>query len=118
MNQEIRVIGAKTFVLTDGCFVDTAFDPGKMQAEAIPFVGIRYLALMDEHPDWGRYLALGDRVIFVIEDQAYEITPGTPEREPARAPASDELSGVTEPGLSAGLWEQIGDWWRDFWASN
>jgi hypothetical protein len=34
-----------------------------------------YFALLEAHPELGEYFALGDRVIVVLEDVAYEVTP-------------------------------------------
>lgn len=71
----IKQVGGKTFVLTNGAWVDTAFDAKKMKPEVIKFGSNRYFKLLTERPEIGRYLALGDRVTVVLEGKAYAIEP-------------------------------------------
>ena len=63
----LRHAGAKTFVLQDGVWVDTAFDPDGMEPEGVDFGSELYYDLLAEWPEWGEYLALGGRVIFVVD---------------------------------------------------
>ena len=63
----LRHAGTKTFVLQDGVWVDTAFDPDAMDPERVDFGSELYYELLAERPEWGDYLALGERVIFVVE---------------------------------------------------
>lgn len=65
-----RAVGDKTFVLTAGVWIDTAYAPG-MPAETVAIGSARYLQLLQEHREWGRYLALGLRVTLVYEGRAY-----------------------------------------------
>lgn len=66
--------GDKTFRLVDGKYVDTAWD-GKQQPTRIEAFSDAYFDLIAEHADVAKYLALGERVLFVIEGKAYEIAP-------------------------------------------
>jgi Ca-activated chloride channel family protein len=83
----VRHVGAKTFVLEDGMWMDTAFDPEAMRTEKVGFGSEAYFELLAARPAWGDYLALGDRVIFVAgtggTTVAYEIVVG--EGEPIEA---------------------------------
>ena len=74
--QALRQVGDKTFLLSNGIWVDTTFDATKMTAEALAFGSERYFDLLAAHPEIGRYLALGDRVTVVVEGKAYAISPG------------------------------------------
>jgi Ca-activated chloride channel family protein len=73
----VRHAGSKTFVLRDGVWIDTTFNPDTMSAEQIPLGSQAYFDLLAARPGWGEYLALGERLIFVAETgttlTAYEI---------------------------------------------
>lgn len=69
----IRTTGSKTFLLQDGVWIDTTFDPSRQQAEAVEFLSDTYFELLEAAPRLGSYLALGPRVIVVYEGIAYEI---------------------------------------------
>jgi Ca-activated chloride channel family protein len=73
----VRHAGAKTFVLQRGVWIDTAFNPETMTTERIGFGSDAYFDLLAARPSWGDYLALGERVIFVVDEDggatAYEI---------------------------------------------
>lgn len=71
----IRTVNDKTFILQDGVWVDTSFQPDVMTTTQVPFLSDAYFALLDLHPLMGDYLALGERVIVVIEGVAYEVVP-------------------------------------------
>jgi hypothetical protein len=70
----IQTVGDKTFILQDGVWTDTTFDPDNMVTQKFVFLSDGYFNLLNSLPQIGEYLALGDRVIFVIDDIAYEIT--------------------------------------------
>ncbi len=70
----LQAIGDKTFLLRDGVWTDTQFDPSKMATKKIEFGSDAYFALGANNPDWGKYLALGSRVIVVLSGTPYEIT--------------------------------------------
>ena len=64
-------MGDKTFVLQAGAWLDTQFDTATMQAEAVVFGSERYFQLLSQHPEIGRYLALGERVTLVLDGKPY-----------------------------------------------
>jgi Ca-activated chloride channel family protein len=70
----IQSVGDQTFLLRNGVWTDTQFDPSKMTPTKIEFNSDAYFALLANHPDWGKYLALGSRVIVVVNGAPYEIT--------------------------------------------
>jgi Ca-activated chloride channel family protein len=87
----VKYVGDKTFVLNNGVWIDTIFDPDKMQAVAVSFGSDDYFALLAAHPDWGRYFALGDHIIAVLDGTAYEVREGDapPLDVPAAEPTAD-----------------------------
>ncbi len=70
----IQTVGDKTFLLQDGVWTDTTFDPDTMETQKIAFLSDEYFALLDSQPELGDYFALGDRVIVVVDGTAYEVT--------------------------------------------
>jgi Ca-activated chloride channel homolog len=70
----IQTVKGKTFLLQNGVWTDTTFDPDTMETSKVVFLSDEYFALLDTLPEIGDYLALGERVIVVIEGTAYEIT--------------------------------------------
>jgi hypothetical protein len=74
--QIVRLVGSKTFLLQDGVWLDTAFDPSRMETVKVGFGSDEYFDLLAVRPEWGAYFALGERVIFVGEGTAYEVVEG------------------------------------------
>ena len=74
--QVVRLVRSKTFKLQDGVWTDTAFDPSRMSTTQVGFGSDGYFDLLAARPEWGPYFALGERVIFVAEETAYEVVTG------------------------------------------
>jgi Ca-activated chloride channel family protein len=72
----VKYVGDKTFVLHNGVWTDTLFDPDKMTPVQVSFGSDDYFDLIAARPEWGRYFALGDHVIVVLEGTAYEVREG------------------------------------------
>jgi Ca-activated chloride channel family protein len=70
----IQTVGVKTFILRDGVWTDTTFQPDTMETEKVEFLSDAYFALLSEKPEIGPYLAIGERVIVVLDGTAYEVT--------------------------------------------
>lgn len=73
--QPLRYVGDRTFVWRDGMWMDTRYDADTMTPHQVAFLSDAYFALLDLDPQIGEFLALGERVLFVWEGQAYEIVP-------------------------------------------
>ncbi len=71
--QTVRTVGDRTFVWRDGVWIDTTYNPDEMTTEKIVFLSDDYFALLDADERVAEFYALGDRVIFVLDGQAYEI---------------------------------------------
>ena len=87
--QVVRPVGSKTFVLQDGVWTDTVFDPSQMSTTQVGFGSQAYFDLLAGCPAWGAYFALGERVIFVAEGTAYEVVEG--EAGPVEAPPAQTV---------------------------
>ncbi|NLG26608.1 MAG: VWA domain-containing protein [Chloroflexi bacterium] len=109
--EQVRYVGAKTFVLRDRVWTDTTWDPTKLQPEPVPFAGERYYQLVRANPSWGRYLALGPEVILVQDDHAYQIVPNdartAPPHEAQSTPAPAYTTATPEPRGDRSLWEWL-----------
>ncbi|MFQ5578360.1 MAG: hypothetical protein ACE5G8_15365, partial [Anaerolineae bacterium] len=89
----VTVAGDRAFILRDGVWTDTTFDPDKMTPVTLPFASSEFMDVLSAHPETARYFALGDEVIVVIDDAAYQTIPPdettlSPEPAPTAAPAS------------------------------
>ncbi len=80
-----RVVGDRSFILRDGTWTDTRYLEG-MAVQQVLFASPRYFQLLEEHPDWGRCLALGSDVLIVAEGQAYHLGPQGDSQRVARQP--------------------------------
>jgi Ca-activated chloride channel family protein len=109
----VKYVGDKTFVLHQGVWTDTTYDPDQMTPIPVGFGGDDYFALVAARPEWGRYFALGDHVIVVLDGTAYEIregeapavdppvpAPTTPSESNDR-PADDETANLFEKIVQA-----------------
>ena len=91
---EVKHVGDKAFVLYDGVWTDTLYEPDRMETAKVGFGTDGYFDLLAARPEWGKYFALGQHVIVVLEGQAYEVTEG--DYEPA-LPVLSPVEGPTEP---------------------
>lgn len=70
---KVKHVGDKAFLLQDGVWTDTTFVPEKMTTTKIAFGSAQYFDLLKQHPEWSKYAAVGEKVIFVVDGKAYEI---------------------------------------------
>ncbi len=80
----VITIGSKAFVLRDGVWTDTTFDPDRMTTTPLPFPSDEFLTFLTEQPEAAPYFGLGERVIVVIDGVAYETVEGEVETIPDR----------------------------------
>ncbi|MBC7223711.1 MAG: VWA domain-containing protein [Anaerolineae bacterium] len=126
---QVRVVGPKTFVLQEGAWVDTAFDPARTQPTPVPFGGDAYFRLLAEEPALGPYFALGQEVVVVWKGRVYRVVasgeeatlqveapspiPTATARPPATTPTPSPSSTPTPQGDPwQALWEAILAWLR------
>ena len=77
----VKTAGSRIFVLSNGVWTDTAFDPDKMQTVKVPFLSDDYFILAQSQPELGAAFALGDQVIVFFAGVAYEVV-GVDEQVP------------------------------------
>jgi Ca-activated chloride channel family protein len=93
-HEQVKYMGDKTFVLRQGVWTDTAFDPESIKTTSLPFGGEQYFKLLRDHPEWGVYFSLGEQLIVVLDVTAYEVVGSAAPPEPIPAPTpvySDNL---------------------------
>jgi Ca-activated chloride channel family protein len=73
---EVKHVGDKAFVLHDGVWTDTRYEPDRMETARVGFGTEGYFDLLATRPEWGKYFALGQHVIVVLEGRVYEVTEG------------------------------------------
>ena len=73
VSDEIKTVGEKSFLLKNGIWTDTTFNPDAMSPRRIVFGSDDYFALIVAHPDWGRHFSVGRQVIVVLDGQAYQV---------------------------------------------
>jgi Ca-activated chloride channel family protein len=97
--QTVRIIGSKTFVYSDGAWVDTAFDPDKTETVQVAFLSDDYFKLIQASPELGSAFALGGHVIAVSSGTAYEVVDEGASLPPLDLPATPtpEMSVQDKP---------------------
>jgi Ca-activated chloride channel family protein len=71
----VKIVGSRTFLFSNGVWIDTAFDPTAMTATKVEFASDDYFTLLAARPELSAPFALGSRVIAFADDgSAYEVT--------------------------------------------
>jgi Ca-activated chloride channel family protein len=74
--RSVKYVGAKAFFLQGGIWMDSLFEPERMDPVLIEFGSSAYYEFLEARPSWGKYFALGQEVIFVDGEEVYQITTG------------------------------------------
>ena len=95
----IRIAGDHTFIQQDGVWLDTTYDPQTMTTVKVSFLSTEYFQLAAARPDVAAALALGDRVIVLVDGVAYEVTTelvtgDVPLPDPVTPPVVTEVVGT------------------------
>jgi hypothetical protein len=99
--QQVQVVGDRAFVLRNDVWTDTTFDPTRMSTTKLPFGSDAFFKLLADHPEAGRYFAIGERVIVMIDGTAYEtVTSG--ESVPVSEATPSDLPTSSAPPDNAG----------------
>ncbi len=88
VSQTVRMAGARTFVLSDGVWMDTTFDPDKMKTQKVAFLSPDYFKLAQSRAGISAALALAERVIVMVDGKAYEVVAEGEKTDPIQIPAS------------------------------
>jgi Ca-activated chloride channel family protein len=73
---KVRTIGSRTFIHSDGKWIDTRFDPEQMKTKEVVFLSDQYFLIAKERPELADAFALGTRVIVLSGDEVYEVVEG------------------------------------------
>ena len=99
--QQLQIVGDKTFILKDGAWTDTQFDPTQMQTIKVGFASDDYFKLLDARPDLGAAFALGSHIIVVIDGKAYEVEEGATSTGPIEIPPTQAPQPTSQPAVNA-----------------
>ncbi|MBU1486755.1 VWA domain-containing protein [bacterium] len=69
----IKHVGAKTFYLQDGVWVDSKYKEGR-EVKEVKYLSQEYLDLLRRKPEIGRYFALSKNIIVLFEGEYYRVT--------------------------------------------
>jgi Ca-activated chloride channel family protein len=113
--EQLKVVGDRSFVLRDGVWIDSGYQEGA-DTNKIGFGSDEYYDVLAQRPDWGSFFALGERVIFLSDGQAYEVSEGDfpavdvpdeppvqPDTPPSEQPSVDDGDGFPVVPVAAGL---------------
>ena len=94
---QMRTIDDKTFLLRDGVWTDTQYRED-MKTVDVGFGSADYFALLAARPEWGKYFAVGEKVIVLLDGVAYRVAEGTfPHCHPGHAGAHATGSHPVQP---------------------
>jgi Ca-activated chloride channel homolog len=97
--EQIRAVGSRTFILRNGIWTDTDYDPSKLTTTKVGFGSEDYFKLIAARPEWGQFFALGERVIVLLDGKAYETVQGA--GQPVQVPPTVTPEPTRKPGPSA-----------------
>ena len=100
----LRTIGQRTFILENGAWVDTTFDPQVTAVQQVVFLSEDYFRLLSTRPDLSAPFALGDKVTVVVDGQAYQVVQEGQSVKPLTLP-SPQPPTLTPmaPGVTPGV---------------
>jgi Ca-activated chloride channel family protein len=79
LNEKIRklvkYVNDRTFYLENGVWMDSRYD-GEIEVTEVKFMSDEYFALVLEHAEMGKFLAVGDQVLVVLDGKAYRVVKG------------------------------------------
>ncbi len=99
--QQVRAVGSRTFVLQDGIWTDTSFDPEAMTPLRVAFLSEDYFALANTRADLAAALALGEQVIVVADGKVYQVVPSGESAPPLNLPATQTATASPTPRPAA-----------------
>jgi hypothetical protein len=72
----LKQVADKTFLLRNGVWLDTTYKEGTPTTK-VAFGSEDYFKLLAARPEWGKYFAVGERVIVLLDGKAYEVAEGS-----------------------------------------
>ncbi|MHC5036268.1 MAG: VIT and vWA domain-containing protein [Planctomycetota bacterium] len=68
----VKYVKDRTFYLEKGVWTDSGYD-GKAEVTEVKFMSDAYFQLLSDHPGIGKFLAVGDQVLVVVDGKAFRI---------------------------------------------
>ena len=93
----VRIVGSRAFVLSEGVWIDTGFDPEAMQTVPVAFLSDDYFDLVAAQPELADAFALGERVIALSDGVAYEVVAADAAVQPIEIPPTTAPDESSEP---------------------
>ncbi|MCE9581573.1 MAG: VWA domain-containing protein, partial [Planctomycetes bacterium] len=78
----VTTVGNRTFYMVDGVWMDQKFKMGG-ETLKVEYLSDEYFKLLAAKPEVGKYLALGDSLILIMDGQTYQIVPKKEEEKGA-----------------------------------
>jgi Ca-activated chloride channel homolog len=103
----IQYQGDLTFVMQDGFWTDSRYDPKAQKLQEVKAFSDEYFKLLDGNPDLGQYFAMGNQVIVVVDDaNAIKVVEG--DKDGANSANAGGMISATPPqkpplGFPAGM---------------
>lgn len=94
----VRTAGTRTFQWAEGVWVDTRFTSGQ-DTIRVPFLSEAYFELASVDAELGAALSLGERVIVVFGESAYEIVDAEESGDTVSLPEVEPDEGNSEPTM-------------------
>jgi len=82
-NGAVATVGSKTFYCVDGVWMDQKFKVGG-ETLKVEYLSDEYFKLLSANPAAGKYFALGDHVIVLLDGKTYEVMPKKETEEPKK----------------------------------
>ncbi len=92
----LRIIGSRTFRLTEGLWIDTAIDLDRADPLRVPFLSQDYFELAQASPELAAAFALGERVMVSVDGIVYEVVGSEEVGDPVQIPDSEPEPVVSE----------------------
>ena len=71
----LRSAGGRTFVMKDGVWIDTTYDPEKMSPFKVEFLSEDYFTLAASDANLAAAFALGEQVLVIYQGKAIQVVP-------------------------------------------
>jgi Ca-activated chloride channel family protein len=84
---QVHIVGSRTFILSGGKWIDTAFDPKTMETVKVVFLSEDYYMLAGSQPALAAAFALGQAVIAFSDGVAYEVITNGSDSPPVVSPS-------------------------------
>jgi Ca-activated chloride channel family protein len=95
----VQIVGARTYVLSEGKWIDTAYDPDTMKTQKIDFLSSEYFELVVNHAELADAFALGEKVITLSNGVAYEVVPSESMTQPGNVTATPTPHNLDIPTI-------------------